>query len=82
MTEVKDRIVVDEKLLKESVVTVGRYTLVTVENQDGKKGHGISRCSEKDEYRPNTGNQVARGRAIKSLTNKLNGVHNRAWYLG
>lgn len=63
-------------------VTVGRFTIVTVETAEGKKGHGVSRCSGSEEYSDRIGYQVALGRAIKSLENKLNGKHNREWYLG
>lgn len=83
MTEVvKNKVELNPLSLKESVHKFGRFTVVVVEMPDGKKGYGISRCSEVDDFKDIVGVQVAKGRAIKSLTNKLNGVHNHAWYLG
>lgn len=65
-------------------VKVGRYTIVTVVDKEGMKGHGVSRCSELDAFDSKRGFDIASGRARLSLLYKRLGKEqrNHAWYLG
>jgi hypothetical protein len=53
-------------------VTVGRYTLVEIQTEDGIKAVGISRRAQGDEHRPDVGVSIATGRATKAAHVKAN----------
>lgn len=80
MSKAIDSLKAETSVLKE--FTLGRYTLVQVQDAKGMKAVGLSRCSEDDTYSEEKGKQIAHGKALRSLLNKRKGVKSRYWCMG
>lgn len=61
---------------------IGRYTIVQVKNENGKKGVGISRRSFLDRINDERGYQIALGRASSAATKKEQHKHIQNAFMG
>jgi hypothetical protein len=79
-----------EKLLSRTGITInqncthhhGRFTVVELVDSKGHMGVGVARRSDKDNICEQMGEEIARGRAEKSLLSYLNNKPIRHIFMG
>lgn len=76
------RVFIHKEELKREVVVTGPFTIVTVTTPFGMEAVGISKKSTEDKKFAKRGLEIATGRAMKSLLNKLNKVKTQHQYMG
>lgn len=65
---------INNNLVNQTSQVAGRFTLVSLSYKSGDKhviGYGIARRSDLDKYSEVKGKEIARGRALRSIYNKI-----------